>query len=239
MRHRRADIGGAGRMAHRSATLRQLAAALFAHGQSLSTIPRAKAGAQPMVREDSSNAGQVARPARPPAGLAKIGRSTRLAFDCCTWQAGDGRGEGRVGRTPRPGERRVLGPPGALFVACVAEPAAAEAASAPNLVPAHPSRTSRPRVTYARRVVRNTIYARVNGYVAKWLVDIGDSRKKGSGARSHRTPALICPSWRAARAQLPGVGGANGGRESRTEVRKSTTRAGANFARRSGLSRDV
>src|SRR3984893_18175214 len=46
-----------------------------------------------------------------------------------------------------------------------------------------------------------TIYARVNGYVAKWLVDIGDHVKKGQVLATIETPELDA-ELRAARAQL-------------------------------------
>jgi RND family efflux transporter MFP subunit len=46
-----------------------------------------------------------------------------------------------------------------------------------------------------------TIYARVNGYVAKWLVDIGDRVKKGQVLATIETPELDA-ELQAARAQL-------------------------------------
>jgi RND family efflux transporter MFP subunit len=46
-----------------------------------------------------------------------------------------------------------------------------------------------------------TIYARVNGYVAKWLVDIGDHVKKGQALAIIETPELDA-ELEAARAQL-------------------------------------
>ena len=46
-----------------------------------------------------------------------------------------------------------------------------------------------------------TIYARVNGYVAKWLVDIGDHVKKGQVLATIETPELDA-ELEAARAQL-------------------------------------
>ena len=46
-----------------------------------------------------------------------------------------------------------------------------------------------------------TIYARVNGYVAKWLVDIGDHVKKGQVLATIETPELDA-ELQAARAQL-------------------------------------
>ena len=46
-----------------------------------------------------------------------------------------------------------------------------------------------------------TIYARVNGYVAKWLVDIGDRVKKGQVLAAIETPELDA-ELAAARAQL-------------------------------------
>ena len=45
-----------------------------------------------------------------------------------------------------------------------------------------------------------TIYARVNGYVAKWLVDIGDHVKKGQVLATHRDPRTRCRAQRRARA---------------------------------------
>jgi RND family efflux transporter MFP subunit len=47
----------------------------------------------------------------------------------------------------------------------------------------------------------STIYARVNGYVAKWLVDIGDRVKKGQVLATIETPELDA-ELQAARAQL-------------------------------------
>lgn len=47
----------------------------------------------------------------------------------------------------------------------------------------------------------STIYARVNGYVAKWLVDIGDQVKKGQVLATIETPELDA-ELQAARAQL-------------------------------------
>src|ERR1700733_13970666 len=46
-----------------------------------------------------------------------------------------------------------------------------------------------------------TLYARVNGYVANWLVDIGDHVKKGQGLARIETPELDA-EFAAARAQL-------------------------------------
>jgi multidrug efflux pump subunit AcrA (membrane-fusion protein) len=37
-----------------------------------------------------------------------------------------------------------------------------------------------------------TIYARVNGYVAKWLVDIGDQGQEGPGAGDDRDAGTRC-----------------------------------------------
>ncbi|MGA2710615.1 MAG: efflux RND transporter periplasmic adaptor subunit [Steroidobacteraceae bacterium] len=50
-----------------------------------------------------------------------------------------------------------------------------------------------------------TIYARVNGYVAKWLVDIGDHVKKGQVLATIETPELDA-ELQAARAQLKSSG---------------------------------
>jgi RND family efflux transporter MFP subunit len=46
-----------------------------------------------------------------------------------------------------------------------------------------------------------TVYARVNGYVAKWMVDIGDHVAKGQLLATIETPELDA-QWGAARAQL-------------------------------------
>jgi RND family efflux transporter MFP subunit len=59
----------------------------------------------------------------------------------------------------------------------------------------------------------STIYARVNGYVAKWLVDIGDHVKKGQSLAIIETPELDA-ELEAARAQLEAS-------EAQVEARKS------------------
>jgi large subunit ribosomal protein L17 len=78
MRHRRAGYRLGRTTAHRTATLRNLAAALFEHGQITTTIPRAKA-VQPMVEKIITLAKRGDLHARRLV-IARLGRDRR-AFD--------------------------------------------------------------------------------------------------------------------------------------------------------------
>jgi RND family efflux transporter MFP subunit len=66
-----------------------------------------------------------------------------------------------------------------------------------------------------------TIYARVNGYVAKWLVDIGDHVKKGQLLATIETPELDA-ELEAARAQLKASEAQVGARKAEAEFSKTT-----------------
>src|SRR5882762_9593528 len=66
-----------------------------------------------------------------------------------------------------------------------------------------------------------TIYARVNGYVAKWLVDIGDHVKKGQMLAIIETPELDA-ELQAARAQLKASEAQVGARKAEAEFSKTT-----------------
>jgi multidrug efflux pump subunit AcrA (membrane-fusion protein) len=65
-----------------------------------------------------------------------------------------------------------------------------------------------------------TIYARVNGYVAKWLVDIGDHVKKGQVLAIIETPELDA-ELQAARAQLKASRGAGRGAQGGGRVQQN------------------
>ena len=79
-----------------------------------------------------------------------------------------------------------------------------------------------------------TIYARVNGYVAKWLVDIGDHVKKGQVLATIETPELDA-ELQAARAQLKASRGAGAGPQGGSRVQQNHQRALARFAERRGV----
>jgi RND family efflux transporter MFP subunit len=66
-----------------------------------------------------------------------------------------------------------------------------------------------------------TIYARVNGYVAKWQVDIGDHVKKGQILATIDTPELDA-ELQAARAQLASSQAQVGARRAEAEFSKTT-----------------
>jgi RND family efflux transporter MFP subunit len=66
-----------------------------------------------------------------------------------------------------------------------------------------------------------TIYARVNGYVAKWLVDIGDHVKKGQVLALIETPELDA-ELAAARAQLKASEAQVSARQAEAEFSKTT-----------------
>jgi RND family efflux transporter MFP subunit len=66
-----------------------------------------------------------------------------------------------------------------------------------------------------------TIYARVNGYVAKWLVDIGDHVRKGQLLATIETPELDA-ELNAARAQLKTSEAQVAAREAEAEFSKTT-----------------
>jgi RND family efflux transporter MFP subunit len=66
-----------------------------------------------------------------------------------------------------------------------------------------------------------TIYARVNGYVAKWLVDIGDRVKKGQVLATIETPELDA-ELQAARAQLKTSEAQVKAREAEAQFSKTT-----------------
>ena len=66
-----------------------------------------------------------------------------------------------------------------------------------------------------------TIYARVNGYVAKWLVDIGDHVKKGQVLATIETPELDA-ELSAARAQLKASEAQVSARRAEAEFSKTT-----------------
>jgi RND family efflux transporter MFP subunit len=66
-----------------------------------------------------------------------------------------------------------------------------------------------------------TIYARVNGYVAKWLVDIGDHVKKGQLLATIETPELDA-ELEAARAQLKASEAQVGARKAEAEFSRTT-----------------
>jgi RND family efflux transporter MFP subunit len=66
-----------------------------------------------------------------------------------------------------------------------------------------------------------TIYARVNGYVAKWLVDIGDHVQKGQVLAAVETPELDA-ELEAARAQLKASQAQVGARRAEAEFSKTT-----------------
>jgi RND family efflux transporter MFP subunit len=65
------------------------------------------------------------------------------------------------------------------------------------------------------------IYARVNGYVAKWLVDIGDHVQKGQVLAAIETPELDA-ELEAARAQLKASQAQVGARRAEAEFSKTT-----------------
>jgi RND family efflux transporter MFP subunit len=67
----------------------------------------------------------------------------------------------------------------------------------------------------------STIYARVNGYVANWLVDIGDHVKKGQVLAAIETPDLDA-ELAAARAQLRASEAQVGARRAEAEFSKTT-----------------
>ncbi len=67
----------------------------------------------------------------------------------------------------------------------------------------------------------STIYARVNGYVSKWLVDIGDHVKKGQVLAVIETPELDA-ELEAARAQLKVAEAQVVAREAETEFSRTT-----------------
>ena len=67
----------------------------------------------------------------------------------------------------------------------------------------------------------STIYARVNGYVAKWLVDIGDRVKKGQVLATIETPELDA-ELQAARAQLKASEAQVQARKAEAEFSKTT-----------------
>src|SRR6202011_2754322 len=66
-----------------------------------------------------------------------------------------------------------------------------------------------------------TIYARVNGYVAKWLVDIGDHVKKGQVLATIETPELDA-ELAAARAQLKASEAQVNARDAEAKFSKTT-----------------
>jgi RND family efflux transporter MFP subunit len=66
-----------------------------------------------------------------------------------------------------------------------------------------------------------TIYARVNGYVAKWLVDIGDHVQKGRALAVIETPELDA-ELEAARAQLKASQAQVGARQAEAQFSKTT-----------------
>jgi RND family efflux transporter MFP subunit len=66
-----------------------------------------------------------------------------------------------------------------------------------------------------------TIYARVNGYVAKWLVDIGDHVKKGQVLATIETPELDA-EFNASRAQLKTSEAQVSARQAEAEFSKTT-----------------
>jgi len=66
-----------------------------------------------------------------------------------------------------------------------------------------------------------TIYARVSGYVAKWLVDIGDRVRKGQPLAAIETPELDA-ELQAARAQLKASEAQVGARKAEAEFSKTT-----------------
>lgn len=66
-----------------------------------------------------------------------------------------------------------------------------------------------------------TIYARVNGYVAKWSVDIGDHVKKGQLLATIETPDLDA-ELRASRAQLQASQAQVGARKAEAEFSRTT-----------------
>src|SRR3954470_5006215 len=78
MRHGRAGYRLGRRTAHRTSTLRNLAAGLFEHGQIVTTIPKAKAVA-PFVEKIITDAKKGDLPARRRI-IAKLG-GDRLGFD--------------------------------------------------------------------------------------------------------------------------------------------------------------
>jgi len=67
----------------------------------------------------------------------------------------------------------------------------------------------------------STIYARVNGYVAKWLVDIGDHVKKGQVLATIETPELDA-ELQAAKAQLKASEAQVDARKAEAEFSKTT-----------------
>ena len=77
----------------------------------------------------------------------------------------------------------------------------------------------------------STIYARVNGYVASWVVDIGDHVHSGQVMATIDTPELDA-QLSAARAQLQDGPGAGGGAQGRGGVREDHLRTLARFSRR-------
>src|SRR6202011_5771287 len=66
-----------------------------------------------------------------------------------------------------------------------------------------------------------TIYARVNGYVAKWLVDIGDHVKRGQVLATIETPELDA-ELAAAKAQLQASQDQVGARKAEAAFSKTT-----------------
>ena len=73
-----------------------------------------------------------------------------------------------------------------------------------------------------------TIYARVNGYVAKWLVDIGDHVDKGQVLATIETPELDA-ELAAARAQLQVIGSPGECAQGRGGIQQDHQRALARF----------
>ncbi len=65
-----------------------------------------------------------------------------------------------------------------------------------------------------------TIYARVNGYVAKWSVDIGDHVKKGQVLASIETPELDAELNAAGAVAAEDLGGASRRARSRGRVQQ-------------------
>ncbi len=80
----------------------------------------------------------------------------------------------------------------------------------------------------------STIYARVNGYVANWLVDIGDHVEKGQVLATIETPELDA-ELQAARAQLKASEAQVEARKAEAEFTQDHQRALARFAQRRRL----
>jgi len=101
---------------------------------------------------------------------------------------------------------------------------AAYAAAPPvDVITAHPGQVGQDLVLPGQTAAwyETTIYARVNGYVSKWLVDIGDHVKKGQVLAIIETPELDA-ELNAAKAQLKSSDAQVAARQAEAEFSKTT-----------------